>query len=79
MNSGDAFEYVFEFAAEAQIELPMLMDPSKTWESSYNFGDDGAYAPYPRQVVLNRNREITYLSRRYDTESLTAALDAVLE
>ena len=79
VNSGDSLDGVWEFASEGQIRLPILMDPSKSWESTYNFGDDGAYAPYPRQVLLNREHEITYLSRRYDTEALTAALDAVLE
>ena len=79
INSGDALENALEFAAEGVITQPTLLDSAKQMQDAYSWGNDGAYDPYPRHVVLNAEHEVTWLSRRYDTEGLRQALDAVLE
>ena len=79
INSGDALESALEFAAEGEITQTILLDSGKEMEDAYNWGNDGAYAPYPRHVVLNADHEVTWLSRRYDADGLRQALDEVLE
>jgi hypothetical protein len=68
-----------EFIGEAEVTYTVPLDQTKEMQDAYDWGNDGAYGPYPRHVVLNRDHEVTWLSRRYDASGLRQALDAVTE
>ncbi|MCB9758531.1 MAG: hypothetical protein H6739_01695 [Alphaproteobacteria bacterium] len=58
--------------------MPALLDTSESVYGSYNW-NDGAYAPFPLQVVVNKNGIITYISRQYNADAARAAIQQALD
>ena len=78
VNAGDSFEQVYDWIGEAGTTLPTLLDTDNAVYSSYQRGAD-AYAPFPLQVVIDREGRITYLANQYDAEAVRAAIRLALD
>lgn len=79
VDAGDDYDTAWEFIDEAGTSLPCLLDLDEDVYSVYEKkGEDDGYAPFPLQVVIDREGVITYLEYQYDAERLTAAIDAAV-
>lgn len=79
MNAGDSYDTAWEFIDESNTSLPCVLDTNEEVYSVYEKkGEDDGYAPFPLQVVIDRDGVITYLEYQYDGERLRAAIDAAL-
>lgn len=58
-------------------ELPILLDEQETYYRPYAMEVPG-YAPFPLQVVIDRDGTIVYLSKQYDVDAAVAAIQAAL-
>ncbi len=57
----------------------MLIDEDQTLYYSYSMGELGFNsAPYPLQVVIDRDGLISYLALEYDVDAVRAAIEAAL-
>ena len=79
VDAGDSFDDAFEFVGETSTSLPVLLDSDETIYKSYKREEGGeSYAPFPLQVIIDRDGTIVYLSNQYDAEAVRAAIDALL-
>ena len=79
VDAGDSFDDAFEFVGESSTSLPVLLDSDETVYKSYTRREGGeSYAPFPLQVIIDRDGTIAYLSNQYDAEAVRAAIDALL-
>lgn len=79
VNAGDAYDVAWQFAEAFAVEIPVLLDHNEYFYKNYPNTSD-RYAPFPLQVVIDRDGEITYLARQYNTDAvLTAIRDALAE
>lgn len=79
MNAGDSFEVAWEFADENAVGLPILLDTDETAYRSYTrteHTDD--FAPFPVQVVIDREGVVRYLSFQHDPDAVIATIDALI-
>jgi hypothetical protein len=58
--------------------LECLLDPTGEVYTSYT-GIPDAYAPYPRQVVIDQDGVIRYLSAQYDAAAVRAVIEELLD
>lgn len=80
VNVGESFDTAYSFAEEAQLTLPVLLDEDQRAYSSYSYSEFGAgSAPFPRQVVVDREGIITWMSGEYDADEASAAIQAALD
>lgn len=77
VNAGDAYDVAWDYLDNLGVGLTCLLDQSKSVYSAYS-GVPNAYAPFPLQVVIDREGVITYLNGQYDAEAVKAAIDAAL-
>ncbi len=77
VNSGETFDDAWDYLAGYQVGTTCLLDPDQSMYSSYT-GVEAPYAPFPQQVVIDRDGVITYLSTQYDADAVRAAIDAAL-
>ena len=79
VNAGDQYDVAWQFAEQFGVEIPVLLDLNETFYRAYPNTSD-RYAPFPLQVVVDRNGGITYLARQYNTDAvLTAIRNALAE
>ena len=80
LNTEDPLSTVLDFGRESDIAGVMLYDARAPYDRYYpiDSGSGGPYAPYPLQVVLDRDGVIQLISHQYDAAALNAALDAAL-
>lgn len=78
VNVGDDYDSAYTFIGEAGTTLPVLLDTDQAVYSSYERDPEEAYAPFPVQVVIDRDGVITYLAFQYDAEAVRAAIEAAL-
>ena len=76
-NPMDDFEVAYDWLGANGVTLPCLLDPGGTVYNAYGPIPD-AYAPFPRQVVIDQDGVIRYLSGQYDAQAVRAAIDALL-
>jgi len=77
--TNDSFEAAYDYLASLSSSVPCLMDSSFEMLNGYapsEFGE--SVAPYPRQVVIDRDGYITYLNTEIDTAELRDAIDEAL-
>lgn len=78
VNVGEDFGTAYSFIDTLEVRgLPILLDEQETYYKPYAMEVPG-YAPFPLQVVIDRNGEIVYLSKQYDVDAAVAAIEAAL-
>jgi len=80
LNTIDPLDTVRTFGDEAGIEGVMLYDANEPYSRYYaiDSGSGHPYAPYPLQVVIDRDGVIQLISHQYDAAALNNTLDAIL-
>ena len=79
VNTGDSFEDAYTFVGESEVTLPVLLDSDlSVYESYSRFEAEAGYAPYPLQIIIDREGTIRYLANQYDADAVRAAIDALL-
>ena len=76
MNVGESAELALAYAEHAGVSSPVLLDSEGRWHTSYGLED--GYAPFPVQVVIDRDGVITYIGRQYDVQAARRAIDEAL-
>ncbi|MFT5584649.1 MAG: peroxiredoxin [Cognaticolwellia sp.] len=78
VNAGEDYATAYGFIDELQVSgIPILLDEQETYYKPYAMEVPG-YAPFPLQVVIDRDGEIVYLSKQYDVDAAVAAIEAAL-
>ena len=80
MNKGDSFEEAFTFVGEAGVTLPVLLDSDGSYYESYarrDAGEDG-YAPFPLQVLIDKDGVIRHITLQYDAADMRSRIDQLL-
>jgi len=77
VNVGESAELAAAFAEQAGVSSPVLLDSESRWHISYGGMDEG-YAPFPLQIVVDREGVITYIGRQYDVSAVRRAVDEAL-
>lgn len=77
-NNVDSYDRAFEWLGDNEVDLTCLLDPGGTVYNSY-IGIPDAFAPYPRQVVIDQQGVIRYLSAQYDAAAVRAVIEELLE
>ncbi len=67
------------FVLQSGITFPVLMDEDGAVYNLYKGGGSGSVAPFPRDVVIDKNGRILYYNKIYHPASLRAAIEAGLE
>lgn len=79
VNSEDPVDEVERFLRQADVEVPCLLDTDGAWYRSYDRrSTEGAYAPYPFQVLVDQEGTIRYLASQYDPLAMRDQIDALL-
>lgn len=78
INAGEDYGTAYGFIDSLQVSgIPTLLDEQETYYKPYANEVPG-YAPFPLQVVIDRDGEIVYLSKQYDVDAAVAAIEAAL-
>ncbi len=79
VNTEDSVDDVERFLRGADVTLPNLFDTSGTWYRSYDRrSTDGSYAPYPLQVLVDKEGRIRHIATQYDPVAMRTRIDALL-
>ena len=79
MNTEDDYSTVLDFAENTEIQLPMLYDTRRSYDRYYANNEGGeVWAPYPLQVIVDRNGVIRYIAHQYDALAVQQTLDEIL-
>ena len=79
LNTEDRFETVHEFAQSNGLTTPVLYDARQPYNRYYANGEGGdTWAPYPLQVVVDREGVIRYISHQYDALAVQQTVDAIV-
>lgn len=80
VNAGDPYDQVLAYLQEAGTTLPCLLDTDESMYRRYDRREGGEiHAPFPLQVVIDRDGRITYLANQYDADAARAAIQAALD
>lgn len=60
------------------LTMPVLLDVTTSVYQDYFIVDPEAFAPYPREFIVDVDGTILYTSATVDTEAIAAVLDSVL-
>lgn len=60
------------------VSFPILLDQSKQVLETYNIQCSDAYAPYPRQVIIDQDGIVQYVACAYYADRVKATLDSLL-
>lgn len=71
---GETEQSVRDFVAQTGVTFPVLMDTGTFPLFDWDFG----ISPYPRQVVMNAEREVVWLSSTHDPDALRAVIEPLL-
>ena len=77
VNTHDDVDTAYDFLQSVEVALPTLLEGQEIYES-YPRGN-GVYAPFPLQVVIDKEGIIRYIAYQYDAEAVRAAIDEALE
>ena len=66
---------VVDFAAYTGVTFPVMMDDDQTYR---DYDQVGATAPFPLDVVIDKEGVVRYVSTRYEPEELTAVIASLL-
>lgn len=79
VNSEDPIDSVERFLRAGDVTLPTLLDTDGSWYRSYDRSHtEGAYAPYPMQVLIDREGRIRHIATQYDAEAMRGHIDRLL-
>ena len=79
VNTHDSVADAQAFLRQGDVTLPCLLDTDAGWYRSYDRRSvEGAYAPYPLQVLIDQEGTIQYLSGQYDPLAMRDRIDALL-
>lgn len=67
------------FVEEAGVTSPVLLDSDGGVYRSYDTTALGGYAPFPLQILIDRDGKIVYMARQYNADAVKAAIEAALE
>lgn len=74
----DSQEVIYRWMDVNEVGLPTLMDAGETLYNSYG-GVEGAYAPFPVQVVIDQHGVTRYLSGQYDADAVRTTIQELLD
>ena len=60
------------------LDFPVLLDLNGNVSSSYDFSSAEAYAPFPRQFVIDQNGIIQYMAAQYYPDAVEDEIEALL-
>ena len=75
INTMDSSEVAYEFLHGVEVTLPSLLDGEEVYNS---YPRKPNYAPFPLQVVIDREGTIRYVAYQYDAAAVRAVLDQIL-
>jgi peroxiredoxin len=79
VSAGDPYEQALAYLQEAGTTLPCLLDTDESLYRRYDRREGGEiHAPFPLQVVIDREGRITYLANQYDADAARAGIQAAL-
>lgn len=77
--NGDAVEGVQEFVKHMDLTYPVgLEDETTPTYAAFTDANFQGANPFPVDIVVGRDGLIKYISREYDPDGLTAAVEAAL-
>ena len=77
VNSLEIATDAYEFLASAGVDTTCLLDDMSSVHNSYDIPHEGqSWAPYPLQVVVDREGVITYLANEADPDAVKEAIEA---
>jgi peroxiredoxin len=60
------------------LTMPVLLDVDVSVYQDYFIVDPDAFAPYPREFIIDGNGMVLYTDASIDVEAISAVLDSVL-
>ena len=63
---------------EGGLTSPVLLDSDGAVYRSYDTSALGGYAPFPMQIVIDREGTIVYMARQYDADAIQLAIESAL-
>jgi hypothetical protein len=60
------------------LTMPVLLDVDVSVYQDYFINDPDAFAPYPREYIIDGNGTVLYTDASIDTAAIAAVLDSVL-
>ena len=60
------------------LTMPVLLDVTTSVYQDYFINDPDAFAPYPREYIIDGNGTVLYTDASIDVEAISAVLDSVL-
>jgi peroxiredoxin len=79
VNTHDTVADAQEFLRQGDVTLPCLLDTGADWYRSYaRRSVDGAYAPYPLQVLIDQEGTIRHIAGQYDPLAMNDRINALL-
>jgi len=76
INSKDPYEVAYEFMDSVEVSLPSLLEGEDLYMSYPR--KSGGFAPYPLQVVIDRDGITRYVAYQYDAQAVRDVIDEVL-
>jgi len=61
------------------VSYTILLDQYGQVETEYNIQCTDAYAPYPREVIIDQDGIITYTACEYDSDRVEAEIESLLD
>ena len=63
------------FVQSMGLSMPVLLDSDGTVYDDYYINDPSAFAPYPREYIIDPSGTIIYTSSNVDIDAIQAVLD----
>lgn len=60
------------------LTMPVLLDVDTSVYQDYMIADPDAFAPYPREFIIDGDGTVLYTDGSLDTDAISAVLDGVL-
>lgn len=66
------------YVATMGLTMPVLLDVTSAVYDDYRIFDPDAFAPYPREYIIDRDGTVLYTDSTIDVAAIAAVLDAAL-
>ncbi len=79
LNTEDDYSTARDFAESVDLTLPILYNAREPYDRYYPLNDGGEpWAPYPLQVVVDRDGVVRHISHQYEVSTVRDILDAIV-
>lgn len=72
---GESAQTLAAFTEQAGVTYPVLDHTSTSW--LFSFTGNNTF-PYPRDVIIDQDGVVVYLSNNYDAQGMRTVIDALL-